>query len=330
MVDTMRAAVRDRWGAPEDVVRIDRVPRPEPEPDQVLVSVRAVSINRSDYYEVAAPMLLLRPMQGGFRKPKSPLLGGDFSGVVEAVGDDVGGFAPGDEVFGSRTGAFAEYAAARMLAHKPANVSFEQAAAVPGGALTALQALRDHGGLQKGQRVLVNGASGAVGPYAVQIAKALGAGRVTAVCSTRNVDQTRGLGAHRVIDYTQEDFTAAGESYDLIVDVAGATPWRKLSRVLPSDATLVIVGSQANANRLIGPLGHVARTAVAARLSRRKVAVFVAKFNRPDLELLRELLASGQMRPVVERVYPFEQIAEALRVMGEGHARAKLVVTVQA
>jgi NADPH:quinone reductase-like Zn-dependent oxidoreductase len=175
--------------------------------------------------------------------------------------------------------------------------------------------------------VLVNGASGAVGPYAVQIAKALGAGSVTAVCSTRNVEQTRAIGADRVIDYTQEDFTAGGDRYDLMVDIAGATPWRRLARVLPPGARLVIVGSQANANRLIGPMGHVFRLALLGRLGRRRVVFFVAKFNRPDLELLRGWLESGALRPVVERVYRFSELPEALRVMGEGHARAKLVVT---
>ena len=324
---TMKAAVRDRWGAPEEVVRIAEIPRPEPADDQVLVRVRCVSINRGDYYAVAAPMVLFRPMLGGFLKPKARGIGGDFSGVVEAVGKEVDGFAPGDEVFGSRTGAFAEYVAARMVARKPANVSFEEASAYAVGALTALQALRDHGGLKPGQSVLVNGASGAVGPFAVQIAKALGAGTVTAVCSTRNVEQSRALGADRVVDYTREDFTSLGERYDVVVDVAGSKPWRRIRRVLAPDGTLVLVGAEAK-NRVIGPLGHIVRTWLGARLVRRRAVFFVARFDRADMEVLRELLESGKVRPVVERVYPFEQIAEALRVMGEGHARAKLVVSV--
>ena len=325
--ETMRAAVRDRWGAPEEVVEIAEVPRPEPAADQVLVRVRFVSINRGDYYAVAAPMLLIRPVLGGFLKPKERTIGGDFSGVVEAVGGDIEGFAPGDEVFGSRTGAFAEYVAARMVARKPANVGFEEAAAYSVGALTALQALRDHGRLKPGQSVLVNGASGAVGPFAVQIAKALGAGTVTAVCSTRNVEQSRALGADRVVDYTQEDFTALGERYDVVVDVAGSRPWRSLRRVLRPEGTLVMVGAERK-NRLIGPLGYTLRTWLAARLARQRAVFFVARFDRADMEVLRELLESGKVRPVVERVYPFEGIAEALRVMGEGHARAKLVVGV--
>jgi len=211
-----------------------------------------------------------------------------------------------------------------MLAKKPADVTFEEAAAVAASALTALQALRDHGRLQPGQSVLVNGASGAVGPFAVQIAKALGAGTVTAVCRTRNVEQARALGADRVIDYTQEDFTESGERYDVVVDIAGTQPWRRLRRVLRPDGKLVIVGSQKSANPLIGPLGHIFRTKA---LARSQAAFFVAKFNRPDMEVLRGLLASGKVKPVIERVYPFAEIADALAYIGKGHARAKLVVT---
>jgi NADPH:quinone reductase-like Zn-dependent oxidoreductase len=327
-VATMRAAVRERWGAPPDVVEIKQVPKPGIGDDQVLVRVRAVSINRSDYYSLAAPGLLLRPMIGGFLRPKTHAIGGDFAGVVEAVGKDMTDFAPGDEVFGSRTGAFAEYVAARMIAHKPKTVTFEQAAAVSGSALTALQALRDHGRLQPGGSVLINGASGAVGTFAVQIAKALGGGRVTAVCSTRNVEQARELRADRVIDYTKEDFTKSGETYDVVIDIGGNKPWRKIRRVLQPKGSLVIVGSQKKGNRLIGPLGHVFRTWLASRFGSQRAVFFIAKFNRPDMEVLRELLASNKIKPVIERVYPFARIVDALQYMGEGHARAKLVVTI--
>jgi NADPH:quinone reductase-like Zn-dependent oxidoreductase len=325
-VATMRAAVRHRWGTPEEVVAIEDVPKPEIAADQVLVRVRASSINRGDYYTCAAPGILLRPMIGGFLRPKAPALGGDFAGIVEAVGTDVSEFEPGDAVFGSRTGAFAEYVAARMVAHKPEDVSFEQAACVPVSALTALQALRDHGALQPGQSVLVNGASGSVGPFAVQIAKALGAAKVTAVCSTRNVEQSRALGADRVIDYTEDDFTKSGERFDVIVDIGGTTPWRRIRRVLAPNGTLVIVGSQKKASALIGPLGHIGRTWLASRFGKQKAVFFVAKFNKPDMEVLRELLESRKIEPVIERVYPFAEIADALAYMGEGHARAKLVI----
>ena len=326
--ETMRAAVRERYGAPREIIEIKQVPTPTLEGDQVLVRVRAVSLNRSDYYTATAPIVLFRRMAGGsFRKPATFGIGGDFAGVVEATGKDITDLQPGDEVFGSRTGAFSEYVAARMVAKKPANVSFEEAATFGGSALTALQALRDKGKLQPGQSVLINGASGAVGPFAVQMAKAFGAGKVTAVCSTRNVEQTRELGADRVIDYTREDFTKSGERYDLIVDIAATKPWRKIVRALKPGGTYVLVGSPVM-NRLIGPLGKIGRLIVASKFSGRTFVFFIASFNKPDMETLCELLASGKVKPVIERVYPFAQLVDALEYMGEGHARAKLVVTV--
>ena len=327
--ETMRAAVRERYGAPREIIEFKRVPKPTLTGDQVLVRVRAVSLNRSDYYMATAPIVLFRKMAGGsFRGPTTFEIGGDFAGVVEAVGTDVTDFKPGDEVFGARTGAFSEYVAARMVARKPENVSFEEAATFGGSALTALQALRDKGKLQPGQSVLINGASGAVGPFAVQMAKALGAGTVTAVCSTRNVEQTRELGADRVIDYSREDFTKSGEQYDLIVDIAATKPWRKIRRVLKPSGTYVLVGSPVM-NRIIGPLGKIGWLIVASRLTRRRFVFFIASFNKPDMETLGELLASGKVKPVIERVYPFAELVDALEYMGEGHARAKLVVTVQ-
>lgn len=326
--ETMRAAVRERYGAPREIIEFKQVPKPTLEDDQVLVRVRATSLNRSDYYTATVPIFLMRKMIGGaFRKPKTFEIGGDFAGVVEAVGKAVTEFAPGDEVFGSRTGAFGEYVAARMIAKKPPDVSFEEAATFGGSALTALQAVRDKGTLEPGQSVLINGASGAVGPFAVQIAKALGAGKVTAVCSTRNVEQTRELGADRVIDYTKEDWATSGERYDLIVDIAATKPWRKIVRALKPDGTYVLVGSPIT-NPVTGPLGKIGRLIVASKLSRRKFVFFVASFNKADMETLRELLASGKVKPVIERVYPFAQLVDALEYMGEGHARAKLVVTV--
>jgi NADPH:quinone reductase-like Zn-dependent oxidoreductase len=325
----MRAAVRERYGPPREIIEFKQVPKPALENDQVLVRVRATSLNRSDYYTATAPMFLFRKMIGGsFGAPKTHALGGDFAGVVEAVGAEVVDFAPGDEVFGSRTGAFGEYVAARMIVKKPANVSFEEAATFGGSALTALQALRDKGKLEAGQSVLINGASGAVGPFAVQIAKALGAGKVTAVCSTQNVEQAAELGADRVIDYTKDDFTKSDERYDLIVDIAATKPWRRLRRALKANGTYVLVGSPI-LTPLVGPLGRTIRLWLASRFDRSHTfAFFIASFNKPDMETLRELLASGAVKPVIERVYPFAQLVDALEYMGEGHARGKLVVTV--
>jgi NADPH:quinone reductase-like Zn-dependent oxidoreductase len=259
-------------------------------------------------------------------RPKSPLIGGDFAGTVEAVGKDVTDLQPGDEVFGGRSGSFAEYVCVRMgVARKPANLTFEEAAAVPVAALTALQGLRDHGQLQAGQKVLVNGASGGVGTFAVQIAKALGA-EVTAVCSTRNVEQARSLGADHVIDYTREDFTRSGRRYDVLFDNAGSRSWSACRRVLERHATLVLVGA-AKADRLLGPLRHVIRMRLASMRGSQKAVFFIAKFNRPDMAMLRELLEAGKVTPVIERRYELSEIADALRYMGEGHAQGKIVIS---
>ena len=307
------------------MLRIDEVADPKPSPDGVAVRVRAASVNRVDWYDVTGRPWIARPMTG-LRGPKSPPVGGDFAGTVDAVGEDVTDFEPGDDVFGIASGSFAEYASVRKAAAlKPANVSFEQAAAVPVAGLTALQGLRDHGRLQTGQSVLVNGASGGVGTFAVQIAKALGA-EVTAVCSTRNVDQARSLGADHVVDYTRDDFTKGGRRYDLMLDIAGSKPWRQCKRVLTSNARLVIIGGEGNP--LIGPLGHIGATWLAALPGDRKATFFVANLNRPDLEFLGELLESGQVKPVIERRYELAEVAEALHYMGEGHARGKLVITI--
>jgi NADPH:quinone reductase-like Zn-dependent oxidoreductase len=327
--ETMKAIVRRRWGRPRDVVEAADVPKPEPAGDEVLVRVRASSINRSDYYALGGVAVLMRPMIGGFRRPKSERIGGDFAGIAEAVGKDVTDVQPGDEVFGVRTGAFAEYVAVKTaVARKPANLSFEEAAAVPIAALTALQALREQGNLQAGQRVLVNGGSGGVGTFAVQLAKALGAGHVTAVCSPRNVEQARSLGADRVVDYTREDYTRSGERYDLIVDVAGSHSWRENRRVLTPGGTLVLAGAPTG-NRLTGPMGRLARLWLTSRFGARQLVFFICKPNRPGLALLRELIEAGKVRPVVDRVYPVTEVADALETMGEGHVQGKLVVRIE-
>ena len=311
-----------------DVLRIDEhADRPEPTPDGLVVRVRAASVNRLDWYDVTGRPWIARPVSG-LRGPKSTPVGGDFAGTVEAVGENVTDLAPGDDVFGIAGGSFAEYACAKKAttaAFKPEGVSFEDAAAVPVAGLTALQGLRDHGRLRAGQRVLVNGASGGVGTFAVQIAKALGA-EVTAVCSTRNVDQAGSLGADQVIDYKREDFTKGGRRYDLMLDIAGSKSWRQCKRVLASDGRLVIIGGEGNP--MIGPLGHIAGTWLAALPAGRKATFFVADLNRPDLEFLGELLESGQVKPVIEKRYELAEVPEAIGYMGEGHSRGKLVITI--
>ena len=326
--ETMKAIVRRRWGGPRDVVELAEVPKPEPTDDEVLVRVLASSINRSDYYALGGVAVLMRPMIGGFLRPKSDRFGGDFAGIAEGVGKNVTDVQPGDEVYGCRTGAFAEYVAAKMaVARKPANLSFEEAAAVPVAAMTALQALRDRGRLQPGQRVLVNGGSGGVGTFAVQLAKALGAAHVTAVCSPRNVERVRSLGADRVIDYTCEDYTRSGERYDLIVDVAGSHSWRENRRVLVADGTLVLAGAPTG-NRLTGPMGRLAWTWLSSRPGKQRLVFFICTPNRPDLAVLRELIEAGKVHPVVDRVYPLAATADALETMGEGHVQGKLVVRI--
>jgi NADPH:quinone reductase-like Zn-dependent oxidoreductase len=317
----MKALVRDRFGGPA-VLRVEEIERPPLEDDRVLVRVKASSINKAEWYGLTGRPLFARPMMG-FLRPRTRQIGTDFAGVVEAVGRDVEGYAVGDEVFGGRDGAYAEFVAAKTFAHKPANVSFEEAGCMGIAGLTALQAVRDHGELRPGERVLVNGASGGVGTMTVQIAKALG-GQVTAVCSTRNVEQTRALGADRVIDYTQEDFTRTGDRYDLVLDVAGSRPWRRLRRVLAPGARVVVVGAPSG-TPILGPLAHIAATKIA---SRGKARFFVAKFRTEDLETLADMLEGGALKPAIDRTYELTEAQDALRTFGEGHVRGKLVLTI--
>jgi NADPH:quinone reductase-like Zn-dependent oxidoreductase len=320
----MRAVAHTRYGS-TDGVELREVERPAIEPHQVLLRVHATSVNPAEWYRIIGPFFAR--FGGGLRRPKSPGIGADVAGTVEAVGADVTEFQPGDEVFGTSGWAWAEHAAARevRLVRKPANVSFQEAGAVPIAAITALQALRDHGGVQAGQKVLINGASGGVGTYAVQLAKVFGA-EVTAVCSTRNVEQARALGADVVCDYTAEDFTRSGERFDLAIDIAGSRSLSELRRVLTPNATLVLVGAKMKA-RGLGPLPHLFGTMLAALPRSQKAKFFVAKINKEDLAFLAEQMADGNVKSVVDRTYDLSQIREALAYFGEGHARGKVVVT---
>jgi NADPH:quinone reductase-like Zn-dependent oxidoreductase len=323
---TMRAVLRTRYGRPE-VLELGEVEKPELEDDRVLVRVRAASLNRADWYEMTGTPLVARPMMGGLLRPKSPLIGGDFAGIAEAVGKDVAGIEPGDEVFGSRLGALAEYVSARMVERKPANLTFEEAAAVPLAAVTALQGLRDHGHVRPGHHVLIDGAGGGVGNFAVQIARALGAAHVNAVCGPRNVELVRSLGADRVFDYTREDFTGNGH-YDVILDVNGTSTWTEYRRVLNRDGVLVVIGAPL-ATSFLGPIARLGRTMIASKLAGgQKAKFFIAKWSRSDLAALRELVESGQVKPVIERRYRLSEVADALRYMGTGHVRGKLVISV--
>jgi NADPH:quinone reductase-like Zn-dependent oxidoreductase len=323
----MRAIVRDRYGSP-DVLRLGEIEKPRLESDGVLVRVRAASVNPADWHMLTGTPFLARTA-GGLRAPKSRQVGIDFAGVVEGVGSDFdGGLQVGDEVFGARNGALAEYVVVKnAVVPKPANISFEQAAAVPVAAITALQGLRDKGRLQAGQRVLVNGASGGVGTFAVQLAKAFGA-EVTGVCRTHNVDLVRSLGADHVVDYTREDFTRGPGGYDLLLDVAGGRSWPELKRILAPEARLVIAGGP-KTNRITGvSLRHLARVKLASALGSRTATIYLAKTNRQDLVVLQGLIADGSVTPALDRTYPLEQAADAMRYLGEGHARAKVVVTI--
>jgi NADPH:quinone reductase-like Zn-dependent oxidoreductase len=321
----MRAILGERYGRP-DVLELHEVDKPAIADDQVLVRVYASSVNPVEWYRVTGPYFFR--VAGGLRKPKDASVGGDVAGRVEAVGSDVKELRPGDEVFGTADGTWAEYARGgeEHLAAKPANLSFEEAAAVPVAAITALQALRDKGRVEPGQKVLINGASGGVGTFAVQIAKAFGA-EVTAVCSTGKVDLVRSLGADRVVDYTQEDFTRRGERHDLMLDIAGSRPFSQFRRALTPKATVVVIGGPMT-YRGHGPLPHLAGTLLASRGRSQTVTFLVAKITTEDLGFLRELLEAGKVTPVIDRRYELSAVPDALRYFGEGHARGKVVITV--
>jgi len=321
----MKAVVYHSYGSP-DVLKVEEVEKPVLSDDGVLVRVHASSVNPVDWYGMTG--LLIARVSSGLFKPKDSSIGTDFAGVVEAVGSQVKDFKPGDEVYGGRSGAFAEYVNVRnAVVRKPANATFEEAAAVPTAGITALQGLRDHGKIQAGQKVLINGAAGGVGTFAVQIAKAFGA-EVTGVTSTKNVELICSLGADHVIDYTKEDFTQSRQHYDLLFDIAGNRTWKEYKRVLSPTANFVIVGAQ-KGNPVIGPLGHILRLKLATIGASQKVSFFIAQFTREDLSILRELIEAGKIKPFAEKVYPLAQVAEAMHHLGTGHARGKIVLTMK-
>ena len=323
----MKAIVQDVYGE-ADVLQLRDVDKPAVGDDQVLVSVRAAGVDRGVWHLMAGLPYPIRLAGYGIRRPKFPVPGSALAGVVEAVGKDVTRFRPGDEVMGTSTGSFAEYASVResKLVRKPATLTFEQAAAVPVSATTALQALRDQGRVQPGQRVLVIGASGGVGTYAVQLAKAFGAD-VTGVASTAKVDLVRSLGADHVIDYTREELTAGMRPYDLLLDIGGNRPVSALRRLLTREGTLVIVGGEGG-DRWTGGLHRQLQALATARFVKQRLRVFVGKDTDVDLETLTGLIDAGKVRPVIDRTFALTEAPDAIRYVADGHARGKVVVTI--
>src|SRR5881296_3361973 len=311
-------------------VRLDQIEKPVPKDDEVLVRVRAASVNPYDWHFVEGTPYVMRAMGVGLRKPKDIQLGVDFAGTVEAVGKNVTQFKPGDEVFGGRGGAFAQYVcprATRAVALKPASASLEDAASVNIAGITALQALRDKGKVQAGQKVLINGASGGVGTFAVQIAKSFGA-NVTGVCSTRNVDLVRSLGADQVIDYTKEDFTKNAQRYDVILDNVANHSLLECRRVLkPKGIYVLIGGGRPNEQGLIGPLAKPIKAMLLSPFVSQDMGMMLAQMTKEDLTVLRDLMQAGKVTPVIDRTYSFSQVPEAVRYLEEGHARGKVVIT---
>jgi NADPH:quinone reductase-like Zn-dependent oxidoreductase len=318
----MKAIVKDRYGSP-DVLQLQRIDKPEVTDEGVLVRVRATSINAHDWHMLRGKPYLAR-LSEGFRAPKERQLGLDVAGIVEEVGASVAHVKHGDAVFGSRYGAFAEYVTSKNMVPMPAGLSFEQAAAVPTAGQTALQGLRDHGSLQAGQRVLIVGAGGGVGTFAVQIAKALGA-EVTAVTRTRNVEMVRSIGADHVIDYLRDDFTRGTQRYDLILDVGGTRRLAAMRRALTPTGRIVMVAPQPG--QWIGPVVRILGAVITTRLGGKPARAFLAQVNRDDLLVLKELIEAGKVMPVIDRTYPFDQIPEAVRYVEAGHARGKVVIT---
>ena len=324
----MKAIAQDTYGSADVLVYRD-VDEPVVGPDDVLVSVRAAGLDAGVWHLMTGRPKLVRVMGFGFRRPKNPVRGRDVSGVVEAVGAEVTGLAPGDEVMGIGEGSFAEYVIARpaTLVPKPTNVTFEQAAVVPISGLSALQAVRDHGRLQPGQKVLIIGAGGGVGTFAVQIAKAFG-GEVTGVCSTDKVDLVRSIGADHVIDYTRVDFTERPDRYDLIVDNAGRRSLSRLRRALTPKGTLVIVGGEGGGAWTGGFLRGTVTAPMLSLVVSQRLRGLVSKEKHADLQTLRELIETGAITPVVDRTYPLVEAPAAIAAWARGHARGKTAITV--
>jgi NADPH:quinone reductase-like Zn-dependent oxidoreductase len=322
-VGTMLAVVRDRYGSPDDL-RLADIDRPVPGPGQVLVRVRAASIFAGDVFALRGRPVFVR-LFTGIRKPKDPVPGMDVAGVVEGVGSGVTTLRPGDEVFGWSTGTLAEFVCedADHFVPSPANLSLEEAATVPETGMTALQGIRDHGRLQPGQSVLVIGASGGVGSFAVQIAKALG-GTVTAVASTRNVELMRSIGADKAIDYEREELLATPERFDLIFQAAGTTSPLALRRLLTPKGRLILSSGQGRANGL----DRILKALVTSPFVSQRLATFVTKEGRADLVTLKELIEAGMVRPLVDRTFPLAEVADAFRYLAAGHTQGKIVISV--
>jgi NADPH:quinone reductase-like Zn-dependent oxidoreductase len=325
----MTAIVQDRYGtAPEGLFPLVETDRPVIGDGEVLVRVHAASVDRGTWHIMSGLPYPIRLAGFGLRRPKYANPGRNLAGTVEAVGADVAGLAPGDEVFGMSTSTFAEYATARAdkLSPKPANISFDQAAAVPVSGGTALQAVRDHGRVQAGEKVLIIGASGGVGSFAVQIAKAFGA-EVTGVCSTGKVDMVRALGADAVLDYTREDFAAGGSRYDVILDIGGNARLSSLRRALTPRGRLIIIGGETG-GRLLGGTGRQIRATLLSPFIGQKLGTFVASENAADLNALRDLIEAGKLVPAIDRTYPLTEAASAIRRLLDGQARGKIVISV--
>jgi NADPH:quinone reductase-like Zn-dependent oxidoreductase len=325
----MKAIISCEYGV--DNLRLAEIEKPTPTDDEVLIRAHAASVNPVDGHTIRGAWLM-RPMSG-MRKPKNTRFGTDFAGVVEGVGKDVANYKLGDEVFGAKNGALAEYIcvkADRAVVMKPSNVTFEQAGSVGVAGVTALQGLRDKGRIQTGQKVLINGASGGVGTFAVQIAKAFGAD-VTAVCSTRNVDLVKSIGADRVIDYTKEDFTKADRHYDVIYDLVGNHSFSERRKILTPKGICVLagVGGAGAHPETMGRIGANFWSAFQSNFTAQKFVFYIAKLTRDDLNVLRDLMQSGKLRPVIDRTYRLEQTADAVRYMEEGHARGKVVISLE-